>query len=216
MKKFFILCAMCSLFGFGFFSAPVFSQEDDGQTQEDEQTQDEPGQDERPQIQADDDFVYKANQKGDQFMRISLMVDLPIKPSIDKLFVGGVGQIGYMYFLNSYLAVGADLGFGFNTTIGENMYTIVPLMAKFMFQPVYGKFEFPIMLSIGGVFENYLEKTYFGLGIKPEVAVFYRINASWSAGITGGFYFLPQTYNDSKYHYLGIIADVGLTARFHL
>jgi hypothetical protein len=92
---------------------------------------------------------------------------------------------------------------------------MVPIMFKFMYQTTFGKFEVPIMLGIGGVFENYLDRTYFGLGIKPEVGVLYRINAGWSLGISGGCFILPQTYSDEKYNYVGIIPDVGLIARFH-
>jgi hypothetical protein len=206
MKRFFILLGMCSLLTF--FAVPVFGQEDDGQTE------DEPDQ-ELPQIRASDEYVYKTNQGGDQFIRMSLMVDLPIRPSMKKLIVGGEGLLGYMYFLNSYLALGGDIGFEFNGTIGESMFTMVPIMFKFMYQPAFGKFEVPIMLGIGGVFENYLDRTYFGFGIKPEVAVLYRINAGWSLGINGGFFILPQWYSDKKYNYVGIIPDVGLIARFH-
>jgi hypothetical protein len=190
---------MCSLLVF--FAAPVFGQEDD--------------EGDLPQIQANDEYVYRANQKGDQFIRISLMVDLPVKPPIDKLLVGGEGVLGYMYFLNSSLALGGYIGFAFNSTIGESMFTMVPIMFKFMYQPTFGKFEFPIMLGIGGVFENYLNRTYFGLGIKPEIAALYRINDSWSLGVNAGIFILPQTYSDTKYDYVGIIPDVGLITRFH-
>jgi hypothetical protein len=233
MKRFFILFGMC----FIFFAAPVFCQEYDEQTQdefnqdeapqietseepeysqEDEwQAQDEPDEGELPQIRASEEYVYKANQRGDQFIRISLMVDLPIKPSIKKLLVGGEGLLGYMYFLNSNFALGGDISFEFNSTIGEKMFTLVPIMVKFMYQPTFGKFEIPIIFGIGGVFENYLDRTYFGFGIKPEVAVLYRINASWSLGVNGGCFILPQTYSDKQYNYVGVIADVGLIARYH-
>ena len=49
----------------------------------------------------DEEFVYKMNQKGDQFIKIGLMVDIPLRPATKQLKVGGSGTLGYMRFLNS-------------------------------------------------------------------------------------------------------------------
>ena len=177
----------------------------------------ENGEDEAPRspIENNDDFVYRANQRGDQFIKINLMVDLPIKPDIEHLLVGGAGTISYMRFLNPWVALGGDLSFGYNGTIGNNVFTFVPILFKGSYQFTYKKFEFPLTLGLGVAFENYLTRTYFGLAIKPEVGAYWRIVPEWSFGIHYGMYFLPQWYNNSANNYLGIIQDLGLSGRYH-
>ena len=161
----------------------------------------------------DEEFIYKMNQKGDQFIKIGLMVNIPLHPAVNKLKVGGAGTLGYMRFLSSNLAVGGDASFSYMTTIGRNVFTCIPLMAKVMYQFTVNKLEFPITLGIGGAFQNYIGESYFGLIIKPEVGVFYRYSPDWSFGANVGWNMMPQWTKDSSY--FGVIMDIGATVRYH-
>ncbi|MBR6566909.1 MAG: hypothetical protein IKK79_08905 [Spirochaetaceae bacterium] len=174
--------------------------------------EDDSSLDDDPYIE-DEEFIYKMNQKGDQFIKIGLMVDIPLRPSVGQLKIGGSGTLGYMFFLNSNLAIGGDASFAYMTTLGDNIFTCIPLMAKVMYQFTLGKFEFPITLGIGGAFENYIGDMYFGLIIKPELGVFYRHSPDWSFGANVGWNLLPQWTKDSSY--FGVIMDAGITARYH-
>ncbi|MDR1786605.1 MAG: hypothetical protein LBR23_09140 [Spirochaetaceae bacterium] len=164
---------------------------------------------EEPPILGEDEFVFRANQRGDQWIKIDLAVDLPVKPDMTHLKPGGMGALGYQRFLNPYFAVGGDIGFAYNVTIGENIFTMLPLMVKGTVQPVFRKFEFPITAGVGVAFEKYLDKTYAGLALRGEAGVFWRIITDWSFGLHYGIYILPQE------DYLGIIQDVGLSGRYH-
>ena len=188
------------------------------------ETEDElPQQEEEPQeddsITSDDSyvedeaFIYKMNQKGDQLIKIGLMVNIPLHPSTTQLKVGGSGTLGYMRFLNSNLAVGGDASFAYMTTIGDNVFTCIPLMAKVMYQFTAHKFEFPITLGIGGAFQNYIGESYFGLIIKPELGAFFRYSPDWSFGVNVGWNLMPQWTKDSSY--FGVIMDIGATVRYH-
>lgn len=161
----------------------------------------------------DEEFIYKMNQKGDQFIKIGLMVNIPLNPPTTQLKVGGSGTLGYMRFLNSSFAVGGDASFAYMTTIGENVFTCIPLMAKVMYQFTAHKFEFPITLGIGGAFQHYIGESYFGLIIKPELGAFFRYSPDWSFGINVGWSLMPQWTKDSSY--FGVIMDAGITARYH-
>ena len=160
-----------------------------------------------------EEVIYKMNQKGDQFIKIGLMVNTPLKPPASQLKAGGSGTLGYMRFLNSNLAGGGDASFAYMTTVGENVFTCIPLMAKVMYQFTFHKFEFPITLGIGGAFQNYIGESYFGLIIKPEVGAFFRYSPDWSFGINVGWNMMPQWTKDSSY--FGVIMDAGITARYH-
>ena len=199
MKKFIAIC--CTVF---LFSTAVFSQEQD---------------------EDDDRFAveYRMNEPGDQFINIGLMVTFPLNFGGDfplyregQLSTGGAGTIGYHRFLTSWFAVGLDVSFGYNPTIGENMFTYVPFVFCFTVQPTIKKFEFPITMGIGAAVESYLNRTYFpGLTLKPEAGIFYRVTPSWSFGIKGNFMYLPQWYEDSENNDHGNVSSVVIAARYH-
>ena len=199
MKKFIAIC--CTVF---LFSTAVFSQEQD---------------------EDDDRFAveYRMNEPGDQFINIGLMVTFPLNFGGDfplyregQLSTGGAGTIGYHRFLTSWFAVGLDVSFGYNPTIGENMFTYVPFVFCFTLQPTIKKFEFPITMGIGAAVESYLNRTYFpGLTLKPEAGIFYRVTPSWSFGIKGNFMYLPQWYEDSENNDHGNFSSVVIAARYH-
>lgn len=199
MKKFIAIC--CTVF---LFSTAVFSQEQD---------------------EDDDRFAveYRMNEPGDQFINIGLMVTFPLNFGGDfplyregQLSTGGAGTIGYHRFLTSWFAVGLDVSFGYNPTIGENMFTYVPFVFCFTVQPTIKKFEFPITMGIGAAVESYLNRAYFpGLTLKPEAGIFYRVTPSWSFGIKGNFMYLPQWYEDSENNDHGNFSSVVIAARYH-
>lgn len=203
MKK--LLAFLCVAF---LLSSLAFAQEND-----DEDTQD------------DDKFAidYKLNEPGDQFINIGLMVTFPLNFGgtfplyrSGQLSTGGAGVIGYHRFITSMFAVGLDVSFGYNPTIGENMFTYVPFVLCFTFQPTFKRFEFPMTMGIGAAVETYLNKTYFpGLVLKPEAGVYYRATPSWSFGIKGNFMYLPQWYNDSQYNDHGNFSSFVISARYH-
>ena len=207
MKKFIAIC--CTVF---LFSTAVFSQEQD---------------------EDDDRFAveYRMNEPGDQFINIGLMVTFPLNFGGDfplyregQLSTGGAGTIcrprcpciQVHRFLTSWFAVGLDVSFGYNPTIGENMFTYVPFVFCFTVQPTIKKFEFPITMGIGAAVESYLNRTYFpGLTLKPEAGIFYRVTPSWSFGIKGNFMYLPQWYEDSENNDHGNFSSVVIAARYH-
>lgn len=160
------------------------------------------------------DVVYKTNQVGDQYMILKLSVDIPYRP-FKKLIVGGSGTLGYQRFVFKDLTLGGDVSFGYSQTVGKNVFYFVPILFRAGWQFSAGKFEFPLSLGIGGAFENYLDRTYFGLAVHPNAAAFFRYNSSWSFGAHTGLYILPQWYKNPKYNYTGIIHDIGLTVRYH-
>lgn len=163
----------------------------------------------------DEEIRLTQNGAGDQFIALKLMPLIPL--NFDKqLSVGGALSLGYHRFLTQFIAVGADVMFAYNTTIGSNLFTVIPLTVGITFQPYIWRFEFPITLNVGAALENYLQYNYFpGLILKGEAGCFYRMNENWSFGLECQLMYLPQWYSDSSKndYYLGITATVG--ARYH-
>lgn len=147
-------------------------------------------------------FKYELNVKGDQYIRISLAPTFPMNfPDFPSLFVrnahqlgiGGLGTLGYHYFILKDMAVGFDVGFGFNVTIGSHVFNYVPVVGTFTYQPCFGKFEIPLTIGVGFAWETYANKNYFpGLFVKPEIGLHYRLDPSWSVGGEVSYVFMPQ------------------------
>lgn len=196
MKRFLALFIMCT-----FFVTAIFAAETENEVQPPENQED------------NTEYVYSANQSGDSFIRLSLAVDIPLKP--ENMFTGGSGTLGFYSFLSSWFAVGGDFSFAYSETLGSNVYYFIPLMARAMAQLTVGKFEFPILLGIGGSFQNYVDRMYFGLTIQPEIGAFYRIRQDWSAGVMCGLYIMPQWFDNEEYNYTGYIMTTTLSVRYH-
>ncbi len=170
-----------------------------------------------------EDFRSNINEPGDQFIKIGLMGVFPMNfggsfPLFrdGQLSTGGAGELGYHRFLSNFFALGVDISFGYNPTIGENIFTYVPIVIDATFQPTFKKFEFPITVGIGAAMESYLNRTYFpGLVLKGEVGAFYRVTASWSFGLEIESWFMPQWYSNSKYNDYGVFSSLAISARYH-
>ena len=155
------------------------------------------------------------NEVGDQFIKIGLMVTKPLNFD-GTLLIGGAGELGYHRFLTQNFLWGIDISFGYDPTIGSNIFTYVPLVFSLTYQPTIKRFEIPISAGIGLAMENYLNKTYFpGLAAKGDIGVYFRATPSWSFGIDGQFMYLPEWYSDSSKNDYGLFASVELAARYH-
>lgn len=165
------------------------------------------------------EYEYKMNQSGDQYLRVSIAGTFPLNfpnftslfDSTSKLKIGGMGTLGYHYFLTENLAVGADVGFGFNVTIGSHVLNTIPILATATFQPTAGKWEFPITLGIGMAPQIYISYHYFGMAVKGDAGAFYRVTPSWSIGIEGSYLWLPHFTAGNQAHF----ATAAVSARYH-
>ena len=169
---------------------------------------------EQPQPETDDEFIYKLNQPGDWFVKVSVNGAFPIQPA--TMNFGLDLNLGFYYFLAPFFAVGGDISFDYNPTVGEKVFYCIPFMAKALFQYTIGKFEIPFILGFGGAVERHNSNFYFGMIIKPEIGLFYRFNPDWSIGGTCGASILPQWYKNPEYNYTGYILNAGVSVRYHI
>ena len=199
MKRFLILIALITC-----ISAPFFAEND---ASDDDITQ---------------TFVYEMNGRGDQYIKIGIFANFPLNfgnPfSGGQLYTGGAAELGYHRFISGSLALGMDLMVGYNPTIGSNSLTMVPVTFGITWQPSLGKFEFPLQLGAGFAFETCQNKKYFpSPALKAELGSFFRMNESWSFGLTGNLLYLPQwaEVNDKIEYDAGLFAQVSASVRYH-
>ncbi len=215
MKRLLLILSLCIC-----FCIPAFTQEAPEPPAEPEIPQEPlipadpevPPEPEQPDEYQQNDYVFRLNQAGDTFLGMQLSVQIPF---IKNMKVGGAGGIMVSRFLTNYFALGGEVNFSYQTTIGSNTYYFIPLMIKGTFVIPVGKFEFPLSVAAGFVFQSYINRNYFGLIVKPEAGAFYRFSPGWSVGLIAGANILPQWYVNSSNNRTGVILSTSACVRFH-
>lgn len=163
----------------------------------------------------DDGYVYEQNGAGDQFLSINVAANFPLNFN-GTIYPGIAAALGYYRFLDSNLAVGGDALIAYDITIGEKSFVTVPVTFGALYQPYFGKFEFPVSLSIGFATSSCQGLTYFpSFAAKATAGAYYRFSEAWSFGLSGYLYWIPQWFADSSKNDNGIFATAGLSARYH-
>jgi len=182
-------------------------------------------EDDRDPSIEDDWEIYETDlyTRGDQTFIISVGTVFPavfvndgnvIKHNFDPP-VGGIGSLAYNYYLNGNIFLGAEFGFLFNATLGKNTAYFIPLGIRGGYQFNVLRFEFPLTLTLGVIWHNYLNLGYFGMYMKGGGAAFYRYSQNWSFGITTNWFWLPQWTGESRKNVDGNIIELTLSARYH-
>ena len=140
-----------------------------------------------------------------------------------QINLGGMGSLAYNYFLNANVFLGGELGGMFASTLGENMFYIVPIGFRAGYQFVMYRFEFPLSLMVGGALQSYDRRSYFGLFVKPTAGAFFRFNTEWSFGLHSSFWWVPEWTRKSRIaHHRpdninihGFFWEISIGARYH-
>jgi hypothetical protein len=177
-----------------------------------------------PDIEVDwDDYRYDLYSQGDQVLMISVGVIFPtlfinngnlINHKIEPP-VGGVGSLAFHYFLRSRLFIGGEVGGFFCSTLAGNTLYIIPLGFRVGTLFLAGRFEFPLIGTIGVSWHNYLDFGYFGLYFKAGGSVFFRATNHWAFGLTSSWYLFPEWTDNAKFDVYGNFLDLTLSARYH-
>jgi len=184
----------------------------------------EEGNEDDPSVEIDwGDYTYDLYAPGDQTVTISLGTVFPTVffnngNVVDHNFtppVGGAGSIAYGYFLSPHFFVGAEIGGMFLFTLGGNTFGSPHLSAKFGYQFLVWKLEFPISAYVGMVWHTYLNNQYYGLYVKGNAAAFFRATSEWSFGLTVNWEWLPEWTDDKAKDFDGNFLNTKISARYH-
>ena len=171
---------------------------------------------------AQEGYDYLRLRRGDQTIKISLGVDVPLwmhgagtsyYPS--NIYVGGTGSIGYNYYLAGGFSIGGDINFQFNTTRAGNVLFKLPIMIRPSYTFTVWRIQIPVSIGLGATFESYDGNNYFNVSIQPEIAAYYVINEEWSLGVAVSYDFIPQWYSDSSYNRFGHFLNTCVSLRYH-
>ncbi len=209
MKKILVFAALALL-----LTAPLFSQEADSNEEMPDETI----------VNEEDEFEYKLNQKGDMFLQFTMGGSLPLNfPDVKSVFkgtqklgFGGIFGLSFNYFLSEEFILGGELNFGFNNSIANHVFNYIPIMFFASYQFSKKNWEIPLKAGLGLCVENFIGYHYPGLIGKVQAGVFYRLAPSWSLGLEGAYYFMPQfdkVYTNNIF--VGNFAGLSLSLRYH-
>ena len=173
-------------------------------------------------------FLYSYS-RGDQIFCINLGLVSPLfyleKNSgfMDtNMNLGGMGALSYNNFLGPHLFWGLEISGMFASTVGQNMYYIVPMGGRIGYQLQFNRFEFPLSVMLGFAPQSHNQRSYFSwLFVKPGAGAFFRVNQEWSFGINTNFWWVPQwnaktvELNDSRINIHGFFMEITAGARYH-
>ncbi len=116
-----------------------------------------------------------------------------------KMKLGGYGSIAYQVFLTDYVAIGGEIGYDFNYTVDDTLFTAVPMLFKTTIFPLQtGRIDLPISLGIGA---SYLSLSGTGSHLTPfvnaEVGLDYYFNDNWGMGVKSGIWLVPELFAKS-------------------
>lgn len=171
------------------------------------------------------DFHIELYARGDRTFNISVGALVPaffageLDGNRHGLSPGGTGSLAFNYFLNQNIFVGGKLSGMFAATRLSNMLFIIPIGAQVGYQLLFGRFEVPITLMIGGALQRYLEKEHFGLIVQPGASFFWRFNPDWSFGFNANWWFVPQWPRPGadgiRRTVFGNFLELTMSARYH-
>ena len=162
----------------------------------------------------DDGYVYEQNGRGDRFLKMNIGGLFPL--NFDKqLYVGGAADLGFYYFLNKWIAIGGEFTATYNISIGHKILIMMPITFGVIAQPYTGKFEFPISLNAGVGYQTWQSIDYFpSFVLKASAGAYYRLNESWSFGLSSSFMWMPQRFKDKSKNDDALFLNACIGARY--
>jgi len=103
----------------------------------------------------------------------------------------------------------------FLPTIGGNTLFLIPIGARVGTQFIVWRFEFPVSLSVGVNWHNFLNETYFGMYAKLGGSAFFRVTSEWAFGISATWGWFPEWTNEPRKNIDGNIVELTVSARYH-
>jgi hypothetical protein len=135
-----------------------------------------------------------------------------------KLYPGGNFSLSFEGFTTDSLSLGGELGYNFNYTIGDTLFSIVPLFFKVTYYPVQGKFDLPISLGAGISYMKFGEdQSLITLYANIDIGFVFYVTENWGIGIHSGFWLVPElnyTKTDRQYNSLLGMAPVVLSVSY--
>lgn len=105
---------------------------------------------------------------------------------------GGYGAISYQVFNTDKTAIGGEIGYNFNYSAANMLFTAVPFYAKYSYFPVQGSWDIPLSVGLGGAYIKYNDAALMTLYTNLEVGFTWYPGTNWGFGLTTGLWLIPE------------------------
>ncbi len=126
--------------------------------------------------------------------------------------VGGYGAISYQVFNSPTSAIGGEIGYDFNFSASNMLFTAVPFYAKYSFFPVQGQIDLPISFGLGGAYIKYNDASLMTLFGNMQVGLTWYPGDHWGFGLNTGLWLIPEfNYREELQQYNALAGFIPLT-----
>jgi len=174
-----------------------------------------------------EEFVLSYHSKGDQTFSIEAGLFLPlftvdlsgsdgVRSLSGQLSPGGSGFLSYCGYLSSNFRVGGEFGGMFAANLNDNMFYMVPIMVKSVYDiNINTYFTVPLYLSAGVTLNTYLD--YFSVDpiIIPAVGFNWNYDSEWSFVLKYSFWIVPEIAAETNQSSLGVLSDLRLGVEYN-
>lgn len=112
--------------------------------------------------------------------------------------VGGYGAISFQVFNTQQTALGGEIGYNFNFSAANVLFTAVPFYAKYSIFPVQGQWDIPISFGLGGAYIKYNDASLMTLFANMEFGFTWYPADHWGFGLNTGFWVIPEFNYDEQ------------------
>ncbi|MDC7224506.1 MAG: hypothetical protein PQJ60_12250 [Spirochaetales bacterium] len=186
-----------------------------------------------PLFGQDEEYILSYHSKGDQTFSIEAGLFIPIS-SIDptpngdgdsgdvfnslsgQMSLGGSGFLSYMGYLNGNLRVGGEFGGMFASSLNDNNFYMVPIMAKAAYDiNISTFFTIPLYLSAGITLNSYDD--YFSVDpiVKPGVGFNWNYNSEWTFIVKYDLWVIPEFTSEDNQSRIGLFSDLRFGVEYH-
>lgn len=141
---------------------------------------------------------------GDQTLTVSAGLLLPLFTYLPgdqvsgesvnntNLSLGGHLSLQWNAFLNSRLAIGAEMGGMFAIDRHGEALLMVPVTVRMSYLVSFAQFDVPLFANAGAGFMKLADLVNVSLILRPGLSVYYRYDPNWSFGGTVSFWMIYE------------------------
>ena len=101
-------------------------------------------------------------------------------------------------YLSNEWSIGGEINGSLCFSPNFNILWLLPLGVKGTYTIHMHPFEFPLSLSVGMCLESFLDSSRIDFFAKPEIAAFWKIDATWGVGVCIGYLWVPQLSSEDQ------------------
>ncbi len=115
-----------------------------------------------------------------------------------NLYIGVMFGLQWQGYLSNNWSVGVELNGTLCFSPNFNILWLLPIGVKGTYTIHLHPFEIPLSLTTGICLESFIESTRIDFFLKPEIAGYWKIDATWGVGLSVAYLWVPQLSSEDQ------------------